>query len=46
MLTNKGKKMFDSLKKDLDPYVNVAGTLRSPKVLRYTKKAQTHFKKV
>ncbi len=46
MLTGRGQKLFSSIKKDLDPYVNVANILGSRDVLRHTRKAQTVFKKV
>ncbi len=39
-LTNKGQKLFERIRTDLDPYINVKGVLAND-ALKYTTKAQT-----
>ncbi|MEM2916330.1 MAG: hypothetical protein QXT19_03170 [Candidatus Woesearchaeota archaeon] len=43
-LTEKGQRVFERIKKDLMPYINVKGVLTSDHVLNYTTKAQTILK--
>jgi hypothetical protein len=43
-LTEKGKNVFERVKDDLAPYINVRGVLASDHMLNYTTKAQTILK--
>jgi hypothetical protein len=43
-LTEKGKSVFERVKEDLAPYINVRGVLASDHVLNYTTKTQTILK--
>ena len=43
-LTEKGRSVFERVKEDLAPYINVRGVLASDHVLNYTTKAQTILK--
>lgn len=42
-LTKKGQKLYERVKSDLEPYINVRGVLAND-VLKYTTKAQTILK--
>jgi len=44
MLTARGKKVFESIKKDVEPYVEAAGKLKAKNPMSYTKKVQTIFR--
>lgn len=41
VLTKKGEQEFVRIKRDISPYVIVAGVLGSDDIMRYTRKAQT-----
>jgi hypothetical protein len=43
-LTPKGHKVFERVRDDLTPYINVRGVLTSNDVLKYTTKTQTRLK--
>jgi len=40
-LTPRGQRVFERIKEDLAPYINVRGVLASDHVLKYTTRAQT-----
>jgi predicted transcriptional regulator len=40
-LTEKGQKVFERVRDDLEPYINVKGVLAGSDILRFTTKAQT-----
>lgn len=44
-LTDKGRRAFEELNKELSPYFKVAETLRKKNPLSYSRKAQTVFRK-
>jgi hypothetical protein len=43
-LTPKGNKLFERIRTELDPYINVKGVLTSDDALKYTTRAQTILK--
>jgi hypothetical protein len=43
-LTNKGKKMFLRIQRDMQPYLEVSGILTSDDILKYTTKKQLVLK--
>lgn len=45
-LTEKGKKIFAELNKELNPYFKVTATLKQQNPLSYSRKAQTVFRKI
>jgi predicted methyltransferase len=42
-LTEKGKKLFNTLSKEVNPYLRILKTLEKTNTFKYTKKAQTIF---
>lgn len=44
MLTTKGKKLFNQIKKQFDPYINLCEKLKEKGPASYTKKIQTVLK--
>lgn len=43
-LTAKGNKLFEKIRKNMEPFINVLLVLSSDDLFRYTKKARTIFK--
>ncbi len=46
VLTEKGERLFEGLRENLEPYIKVSSILSSDDVLKYTRRAQTIFKKM